>query len=71
MILSLLKCIYSMYIAVLLSLRAIAITTVYSLVTITRTPQNATNVCRGSDVTISCGYVSDIVLPVTLIQPHN
>ena len=36
------------------------------LVTITRPPENTT-VCRGSNVTISCGYVSATAEPVTWI----
>ena len=36
------------------------------LVTITTPPENTT-VCRGSDVTISCGYQSATALPVTWI----
>ena len=36
---------------------------IHSLVTITTPPENTT-VCRGSDVTISCGYDSDIPLDV-------
>ena len=40
----------------------------FSVVTITRPPENATiNFCRGSDVTISCGYGSASALPVTWI----
>ena len=39
---------------------------VYSVVTITTPPENTT-VCRGSDVTISCGYRGAIALPVTWI----
>ena len=31
------------------------------------TPPENTTVCRGSDVTISCGYVTTSVLPVTWI----
>ena len=37
-----------------------------SVVTITRPPENTT-VCRGSNVTISCGYQSTTPLPVTWI----
>ena len=37
-----------------------------ALVTITTPPENTT-VCRGSDVTISCGYNSTSALPVTWI----
>ena len=36
------------------------------IVTITTPPENTT-ICRGSDVTISCGYVSVTALPVTWI----
>ena len=36
------------------------------LVTITRPPENTT-ACRGSNVNISCGYVSATALPVTWI----
>ena len=36
------------------------------IVTITRPPENST-VCRGSRVTISCGYQSDTPFPVTWI----
>ena len=36
---------------------------VYCIVTIT-TPPEAKTVCRGSDVTISCGYDSDVPLDV-------
>ena len=41
---------------------------VYYIVTIT-TPPEDTTVCRGSDVTISCGYNSDVPLdPVWIIN---
>ena len=36
------------------------------VVTITTPPENTT-VCRGSDVTISCGYVSAMAFPITWI----
>ena len=36
------------------------------VVTIAAPPENTT-VCRGSDVTISCGYLRDTALPVTWI----
>ena len=36
------------------------------IVTITTPPENTT-VCRGSNVTISCGYADDTVFPVTWI----
>ena len=39
---------------------------VYSVVIVTTPPENTT-VCRGSDVTISCGYGGAIALPVTWI----
>ena len=39
---------------------------VYSVVVITTPPENTT-VCRGSNVTISCGYESPTALPVTWI----
>ena len=39
---------------------------VYSVVTITTPPENTT-VCRGIDVTISCGYGRATALPVTWI----
>ena len=39
---------------------------VYSVVTIVTPPENIT-VCRGSDVTISCGYIRATILPVTWI----
>ena len=39
---------------------------VHPVVTISTPPENTT-VCKGSDVTISCGYTSATVLPVTWI----
>ena len=39
---------------------------IYIEVTFTTTPENTT-VCSGSDVTISCGHVIALVLPVTWI----
>ena len=39
---------------------------VYSVVTITTPPENTT-VCRGIDVTISCGYGGATALPVTWV----
>ena len=39
---------------------------VYSVVTIVTPPENTT-VCRGSDVTISCGYLRVSAIPVTWI----
>ena len=39
---------------------------IYSVVTISTPPENTT-VCRGSDVTISCGYGVFTALPVTWI----
>ena len=41
-------------------------TNIISIVTITRPPRSIT-VCRGSDVTVSCGYGSSTALPVTWI----
>ena len=38
----------------------------YPIVIITTPPENTT-VCRGSDVTISCGYQSPIASPITWI----
>ena len=40
---------------------------ILSIVIITRPPQKKITVCRGSEVTISCGYCDVTVLPVTWI----
>ena len=55
-----------MYVHICVCTFILYIYTTHPVVTITRPPENTT-VCRGSDVTISCGHVTATALPVIWI----